>query len=166
MYVVVFCVPPQLSFYLLALNTLQASSATILIFLCNAPHFITCRDLGSGGLVLKVGRSGEEIPEMLHLCRGSSGWELTHTFPGTVYLMTSYARSIKCSSAGYSTPMVRHLKLNGNLTLQCCVTVSVHVGIHVMTLYDGGGLNTTVSTMCTRRKVRCMMGDEWWLRTE
>ena len=46
-----------------------------------------------------------------------------------------------------------------NVTLQCCVTVSVHVGIHVMTLYDVTGFNNIVSTMCTRREVRCMMGD-------
>ena len=156
-YVVVFHVPPQLSFYLRALSTLQASSATILIFLSNAPHFIMCPDLGSGGLVMTVGHAGEEIQEMLHLCRGSSGRESTHTFPGTVISMTSHARSSKCNSAGYSTPMVRHLKLNGNVTLQCCVTVSVHVGIHVMTLYDVTGFNNTVSIMCMQREVRCMM---------
>ena len=98
---------------------------------------------------MKVGHAGEEIQEMLHLCRGSSGWELTHTFPGIVISMTSHARSSKCSSAGYSTTMVRHLKLNANVTLQCCVTVSVHVGIHVMMLYDVTGFNNTVSTTCT-----------------
>ena len=40
-----------------------------------------------------------------------------------------------------------------HVTLQCCVTVSVHVGIHVMMLYDVAGFNNT------RREVRCMMGD-------
>ena len=51
-----------------------------------------------------------------------------------------------------------------SVTLQCCVTVSVHVGIYVMTLYDVTGFNNTVSTM--RREVRCTMGDRQWSRTE
>ena len=50
--------------------------------------------------------------------------------------------------------------------LQCCVTVFVHQGIHVMTLHDVTGSNNTVSTTCTQREVRCMMGDRHRSRTE
>ena len=52
-----------------------------------------------------------------------------------------------------------------NTTVLCyCVCACGHPCYDV--IYDVTGFNNTVSTMCTRREVRCTMGDRRWSHTE